>query len=74
MYADGEGVTQDNKKALEYFTKAAQQGFPQAQYNLAYMYENIFPDLEKAKFWYMEASKNHIPEADQALERLSTVK
>lgn len=38
------------------------------------MYENIFPDLEKAKFWYMEASKNHITEADQALERLSSIK
>lgn len=73
MYAEGEGVIQDNKKALEYFTKAAQQGFPQAQYNLAYMYENTFLIWKRLNFGIWKLQKPY-PEADQALERLSSIK
>ena len=70
-YATGDGVSKNDEKAVELFTKAAQQNFPEAQYNLAYMYENIFLDLEKAMYCYKKASENKISEASKALERLT---
>ena len=72
-YATGDGVSKNDEKAVELFTKAAQQNFPEAQYNLAYMYENIFLDLEKAMYWYKKASENKISEASKALERLTSL-
>lgn len=72
-YATGDGVSKNDEKAVELFTKAAQQNFPEAQYNLAYMYENIFLDLEKAMYCYKKASENKISEASKALERLTSL-
>jgi TPR repeat protein len=34
MYRDGEGVTKDNMKAIEWFQKAASQGHETAQFIL----------------------------------------
>ncbi len=34
MYQNGNGVSQDYTKAIEYFFKAAKQGNPSAQYNI----------------------------------------
>ena len=39
MYANGEGVPQDKVRAVEFFTKAAEQGITLAQCTLGYMYE-----------------------------------
>ena len=36
----GEGVKQDYKKAVEWFQKAADQGYASAQYNLGLRYAN----------------------------------
>ena len=40
MYYKGEGVEKDSKKAIEWYEKAASQGFAKAQYNLGVMYDN----------------------------------
>jgi TPR repeat protein len=40
MYKNGEGVPQDFKQAIQWYTKAAEQGDVDAQYNLALMYKN----------------------------------
>ena len=40
MYAEGQGVTKDYKKALYWFEKSAKQGFVKAQNNLGQMYYN----------------------------------
>ena len=40
MYKNSEGVRQDYAKALEWYTKAANQGVAEAQFNLGLMYEN----------------------------------
>ncbi|WP_415668886.1 tetratricopeptide repeat protein, partial [Vibrio rarus] len=40
MYNTGEGVLQDYKLAVKWYTKAAEQGVAEAQYNLALMYYN----------------------------------
>lgn len=39
MYEEGEGTTQDIKKAFEWYKRAAEQGLPQAQYVLGVMYK-----------------------------------
>ena len=39
MYSDGRGVPRDDAKAIEWFLKAANQGFAPAQINLGVLYE-----------------------------------
>ncbi len=34
MYQHSKGVQQDYHKAMEYYLKAANQGYPDAQYNI----------------------------------------
>jgi hypothetical protein len=55
LYENGEGVTQDDKQALEWYQKAANQGFAEAQYNLGNMYHD--KDNEQAVFWYKKAAQ-----------------
>jgi TPR repeat protein len=59
----GDGVTHDYKKGVEWFRKAAEQGFADAQYRLGWMYEHgkgVPRDYKKAVRWYREAEKqNH---------------
>ncbi|MBF1271437.1 MAG: sel1 repeat family protein, partial [Neisseria sp.] len=40
MYANGQGVRQDDAQAVQWFRKAAEQGVAEAQYNLGVMYAN----------------------------------
>ena len=40
MYQNGDGVTKDDKKAVEWYTKSAEQGYALGQNNLGVMYEN----------------------------------
>ena len=37
MYERGKGVLQDDKEAVKWYTKSAEQGFAKAQYNLGVM-------------------------------------
>ncbi len=46
MYENGEGVAKDDKQAVYWYRKAADQGYASAQYNLGLMYEK-----EKALLW-----------------------
>ena len=39
MYANGQGVIQDDKEAIKWYRLAVEQGFADAQYNLGWMYE-----------------------------------
>ena len=55
MYADGEGVTQSDKKAIKWFRKGAGQGNPDAQMHLGAMYANgygVTPDAVQAYVWW----------------------
>lgn len=55
MYYTGNGVPQDYKKALQWFSKAAEQGEALAQYNLGLMYFNGFgvpQDYVQAYKWF----------------------
>ena len=40
LYESGHGVRQDEKAAFRLYTRAAEQGFPNSQVNLALMYLN----------------------------------
>ena len=49
----------DFENALIWFKKSSDQGFAEAQYNLASMYENgvgTIKNLNKAIFWYRKAA------------------
>lgn len=59
MYFEGYRVEQDEKKGLELFRKAADQGVSEAQYNLGFIYliEGAKPDYDKA-FKLIEKAAN----------------
>ena len=57
---DGKEVPQDFKQAVYWYTKAAEQGFANAQYRLGYMYDygdEIPQDYKQAFFWYTKAAE-----------------
>lgn len=66
-YDDGNGVAVDHGKALELWTKSANQGFSRARYNLGLMYENgrdgLEPDIEESIKWYVRAAASKNPDA-----------
>ena len=60
MYYHGEGVTQDNKKAVNLFEMAALAGDRESAANLAKMYEfgmAVELDLALAVKWYLKAAE-----------------
>ena len=73
MYKHGKGVPPDPQKAIEWYTKAAEQGYASAQNNLGVMYERIgeqalllderagVSNFLKAMKWFQEAGKQGNP-------------
>jgi TPR repeat protein len=60
MYINGEGVSQDNKEAVKWITKAAEQGYAAAQKDLGISYENgigVPQDYNQAIEWYTKAAE-----------------
>ncbi len=54
MYASGLGITQNYKEAVKWYTKAAEQGASEAQYNLGAMYakgQGVPQNYEEAYIW-----------------------
>ncbi len=52
-------MPQDYAKAVEWYRKAAEQGYADAQYNLGHMYdkgEGVTQDYAKAMGWYRKAA------------------
>jgi uncharacterized protein len=68
MYDQGQGVQQSDKKAMEWYERAAQQEEPRAQYNLGLMYLNgqgVSPDLVKAYYWIsLSANRGNVHARD----------
>ena len=72
MYDKGEGVPQDYKEAVKWYTKAAEQGDADAQTNLGVMYEyglGVPKSYIKAYSWYNLASEDNA-KARQSLNKL----
>ena len=61
MYANGQGVHQDDAQAVRWYRKAAEQGFAEAQYNLGVMYakgEGVRQNYKIANEWFGKACNN----------------
>ena len=61
MYANGQGVRQDDAQAVQWYRKVAEQGDAEAQYNLGLMYykgEGVRQDLALAQEWFGKACQN----------------
>ena len=59
MYDNGEGVPEDDAKAVSWYRKAAEQGHAKAQFNLGYMYakgEGVLEDYVQAYAWWSIAA------------------
>ncbi|MDX1402488.1 MAG: tetratricopeptide repeat protein, partial [Kiloniellales bacterium] len=60
MYANGDGVVQDEAAARERYTRAAEQGHANAQYRLAVMFDTGTggpKDDRAAREWYLAAAR-----------------
>lgn len=59
MNDKGQGLPQDHKQAVMWFTKAANQGYAKAQSNLGVMYANgegVPQDYKQALMWFSKAA------------------
>ena len=60
LYSTGEGVIQDDKKAVLWYTRAAEYGHPVAQSNLGSMYyqgKGVTQDYKQAAKWYRKSAE-----------------
>ena len=65
-YLEGKIVKQDKKQVIKWATKAAKQGYHEAQQLLGTIY-NAKKDTKQAIFWYKKASENNNPKAQYSL-------
>ena len=58
-YSKGDGVTQDYKEAVKWYTKSAEQGNAEAQFCLGICYEGngVTPDWSKAVKWLTKSAE-----------------
>ena len=64
MYDNGEGVPQDDAKAVKWYRKAAEQGNADAQFFLGFMYDagrGVPQDDAQAHMWYNLAASRFPP-------------
>jgi TPR repeat protein len=60
MYRDGEGVSQNDKTAVKWYTLAAEQGNANAQISLGVMYakgDGVLQDFATARKWFTLAAE-----------------
>jgi hypothetical protein len=73
LYSRGEGVEQDDNKAVMLYKRAAGKDFPLAQYNLANMYlegRGVKKDDKKALKWFLKAAKHGHVQAARNAEKI----
>ena len=76
MYAHGEGLPEDDAKAILWFRKAAEQGMPEAQQMMGIFYEQGRGeplDFEQAADWFRKAAEQGYPDAQYHLGYLHVV-
>jgi TPR repeat protein len=69
-YKTGEGVVKNYEEAVNWYRKAAEQGFAGAQNNLAVMYEmglGVPKDDSEAAKWFQRAAEKHEAHAQHSL-------
>ena len=68
MYREGEGLFQDYKEAVKWYTKSADQGYALAAFNLGAMYgngEGVPQNYAEAAYWLSIAEIGGYAEAYQ---------
>ena len=73
-YLYGRGVAKDNKKAAEYYLKAANVGHAEAQYSLGFCYMygyGVNKDLQKAREWFTKAAAQGHQQARNVLDYMN---
>ncbi len=74
MYRFGHGVKQDYKKAIEWFTKAAEQGYPIAHRGLGFLHLvgwGVPKDNEKAYAWFTISVANGFADAKKSMSSVA---
>ena len=66
-YYHGWGVARNYDKALEWYLKAAEQDYANAQYNAGSVYEHIYHDYPKALKWYQKAANHNHSNAQNSI-------
>ena len=64
MYENGKGVSKDYETAVKWYKLAAEQGSPNAQYNLGLMYHNgkgVTQNDKTAARWYKLSARQGLP-------------
>jgi len=70
MYANGQGVSQNDKQTVYWYSKAAEQGYARAQHNLGVRYTNgqgVPQDYKQAVYWYSKAAEQGVAVAQNNL-------
>jgi TPR repeat protein len=70
LYESGEGVPQNSTEAVKWYRKAAEQGAPNAQNNLAYMYyigNGVAQSYTEALKWISKAAEQGFAPAQNGL-------
>jgi TPR repeat protein len=73
MYANGKGVEQNYKEAIDWFKKAAEKEHIDAQYSLGLMYyngEGTEQNYKEAANWYKKAADQGHSQAKAALTKI----
>jgi hypothetical protein len=76
MYATGTGVAQDYVKAAQWYREAAENGDPNAQYNLGTMHyhgRGVSQDSAEAARWFRKAAEQGDADALSVLDYLGSV-
>ena len=77
LYYSGQGVSEDFKKAIYWFEKAAEQGrHVGAQYELGWMYyygRGVSKNVKKARYWFEKAAEQGHANAPHALSVVKDV-
>lgn len=69
VYTEGNGVPQNASKALNWYRKAAEQGAPDAQKKIGYLYEfgspvsGVQEDKAEAAIWFRKALEGYLDRA-----------
>ena len=70
MYANGEGVIEDDKEAVKWYRLAAEQGNAEGQFNLGTMYargEGVIENYKEVVKWYRLAAEQGYADAQSHL-------
>jgi TPR repeat protein len=73
MSEEGQGIPKDYSAAMKWYLMAAQQGRPEAQFKVGYLYEQglgVQKSKPAAVAWYQKSSQQGYPYAQDALKAL----